>query len=618
VGEKMNLDYKRLGLKVGLEVHQQIDSDEKLFCACKTKLFTEEPQITFLRALRPTQSELGQVDAAAFFEFQKGVKILYEASHDTSCLVEMDEEPPHELNREALEAVLVVSLLLRSNTTGFQRTCVIALGGLIKLGEKPVPIQHVGLEEDAARKMGGKGNLRIYRVDRLCIPLIEVATAPVLYTPEEAEGTALAIGKILRATNRVKRGLGTIRQDLNISIRDGALVEIKGVQELELISSVVRNEVRRQLSLLTIRDELAKRGVNPNGVEEEFQDITAVFRKTKCKVIRESIDNNKQVLAVNLRNFQGILKTELTPSVRFGTELADVARFWGRVGGIFHTDELPAYGITQEEVHALKRATNAGQDDAVVFVADISENAVDALKAVTMRAKEAIKTIPQETRVAKPDGSTRYMRPRPGSARMYPETDIPPIQISYEYLQRLHKDLPEMPEHRLQRLMHDHGLNRKLAKQVSNSEFSNLYDTVVKNSEISPTLVAVVLTETVKALKRDGVEVDLSDAQFLDLFRLVEHGKIAKEAISDIIAWLSKHRGATMDEAISTLGLDTLSLDKMENLIDTLIEKNRHLLVERGEKAFGFLMGLIMKRVRGKVDAEKVSNIVKRKLEDVL
>ncbi|MEM3618285.1 MAG: Glu-tRNA(Gln) amidotransferase GatDE subunit E, partial [Candidatus Bathyarchaeia archaeon] len=211
------IDYARIGLKVGLEVHQQLETQTKLFCSCKPELFKEEPEITFLRRLRPTQSELGQIDPAAYFEFQKGVKILYEADRQTACLVEMDEEPPHPLNMEAVEIALTVALMMNatpvdeihvmrktvidgSNTTGFQRTCVIALNGTIKVGEKTIPIQHVSLEEDAARKTGEEGTTIRYRIDRLGIPLIEIATAPVINTPKEAGEVALAIGKILRAT----------------------------------------------------------------------------------------------------------------------------------------------------------------------------------------------------------------------------------------------------------------------------------------------------------------------------------------------------------------------------------------------------------------------------------
>jgi len=631
----MSTDYSKLGLKVGLEVHQQLDTAHKLFCSCKPQLFKEEPEITFLRRLRPTQSELGQVDPAAFFEFKKGVKILYEANRDTSCLVEMDEEPPHDLNREAVEVAVVAALMMDSkpvneihvmrktvidgsNTTGFQRTCVIALGGEVETEEKTVPIQHVGLEEDAARKMGEEqgGSVLRYRIDRLGIPLIEVATAPVLHSPEEAENTALAIGRILRATGKVRRGLGTIRQDLNVSIREGALTEIKGVQELELVSKVVEYEVKRQLSLLEILEELKKRGMRQTDIKDEFMDVTLIFEKTKCKVIQRAINEKKYVLAVKLPRFGGLLKTELVPNVRLGTEMADRAHFWGRVGGIFHTDELPAYGITSQEVDVLREFMKAESQDTVVLVADTLENTTDALKAVAERAREALRGVPEETRAANPDGTTRYMRPRPGAARMYPETDVPPIQISEEHTEKLRCCLPELLEQKTERLMRDYGLNQKLAKQVVDSEYAQLFEAIAKQFKVSSTTIAAALTETLKALRRAGVEIDnVTDEQIVELFRLIDTGKTVKEAIPDVITWLSKHEGGSAKGAVEKLGLSMLSEVELEKTIDDVLKENEPQMKEKGRAAFGTLMGLVMKRVRGRADPELVQRVLKRKLE---
>lgn len=630
----MSIDYSKIGLKAGLEVHQQLDTAAKLFCSCKPQLFKGEPEITFLRRLRPTQSELGQVDPAALFEFQKGVKILYEATRESACLVEMDEEPPHDLNREAVEIALIAALMMKakpvdeihvmrktvidgSNTTGFQRTCVVALNGEFDIKGKKVPIQHVSLEEDAARKMGEGSQIIRYRIDRLGIPLIEVTTAPVIYSPQEAEETALTIGRILRATRKVRRGLGTIRQDLNISIRDGALTEIKGVQELELVSRVIENEVQRQLSLLKIRDELKEREVKEKDIKEEFVDVTSVFEQTKCKVILKALEQNKRVLAVKLPKFAGLLKRELALGMRLGAEMADIASFWGRVGGIFHTDELPAYSITVDEVNQLGRLMKKEPLDAVVFVADTLENATDALKAVAQRAREAVKGVPEETRAANPDGTTRYMRPRPGAARMYPETDVPPIQLTKEYLEKLWSQLPELPEQKMRRLMKEYELNQKLAKQILDSEYGDLFETVAKETGVSPTVIAVALTETLKALRREGINIEaVTDEQFRELFSLIDSGKTTKEAIPEIITWLSKNEGATAKEAAESLGLAMISQKELERIINDLMDRNKSLVEERGKGAFGPLMGMIMKKVRGRVKAEMVSGILKKRLED--
>jgi glutamyl-tRNA(Gln) amidotransferase subunit E len=633
----LELDYKRIGLKVGLEIHQQLNTSTKLFCSCKPSLFKEEPEITFLRRLRPTQSELGQVDPAAFFEFQKGVRILYEANSATSCLVEMDEEPPHALNMEAVATVLTAALMMNakpiseihvmrktvidgSNTTGFQRTCVVALDGEIRVGEKTVPIQHASLEEDAARKTGEeKGKTIKYRIDRLGIPLIEVATAPVIKSPEEAEEVALAIGRMLRATGKVTRGLGSIRQDINISMLKGALIEIKGLQELELVSIVVEYEVRRQLNLIKICEELKKRRVEEDSIKTEFLNVEDVFKNTKCKVIQKALEKKQQVLAVRLPKFKGFLKWELGPGLRLGTEMSDRAKFWGRVGGIFHTDELPAYGITAEEAEQLRKKLQAHDEDAVVLVADEQENAVDALRAVLERAKEAIRGVPQETRGPNPDGTTRYMRPRPGAARMYPETDIPPVQISEDYLDKIRSHLPELPEQKLERLQREYRLNDKLARQVLNSEYGELFESVVRQSKVPPTTVAAFMTETLKALRRDGVAVEkVSDTQLGNIFRLVAEGKLAKEAISEVFTWLSKNEEKTVDEAIGELGLQAIPQAELEKLVIKIVEEHKELIKKQGESSFGVLMGIAMNNLRGKADAGLVSKVLKERLKEAL
>jgi glutamyl-tRNA(Gln) amidotransferase subunit E len=632
----LDINYKQLGLKVGLEIHQQLDTSAKLFCGCHPELFKEEPEITFLRRLRPTQSELGQIDPAAYFEFQKGVKILYESNRATSCLVEMDEEPPHPLNMEAVETVLTVALMMEafpideihvmrktvidgSNTTGFQRTCVIALNGELKVGEKTIPIEHTSLEEDAARKMGeDEGNIMRYRLDRLGIPLIEVATAPVIHSPKEAEEVAFAIGKILRATGKVKRGLGTIRQDLNVSIPKGALIEIKGVQELEILSVAVEYEVQRQLNLLKMSEELKKSGVEGEDLADDVFDVTGVFKDTKCKVIRKALDKNLKVYATRLRGFGGFLGRELVPDLRLGTEMADRARFWGRVGGIFHTDEMPAYGVTIEEVEGLKRTVKASEQDAVVFVADKPENASDALKAVVERAREALRGVPEETRTANPDGTSRYMRPRPGASRMYPETDIPPMQIAEAYVEKLRASLPELPEQKLGRLIGEQGLNEKVARQIADSEYYEVFEAVVKESGVSATVVAVFLTESLKALRRDGVQVEkVSDSQMRELFRSLGAGGLTKEALADVFVWLSKNEGKSVQQALEGLGLKMMSAQELERYVDKVIGENRRLVEERGEAGFGVLMGLVMKDLRGKVDASVVSSLLREKLRKV-
>ncbi len=631
----MTIDYAKVGLKVGLEIHQQLNVNSKLFCSCPPELFKEDPEMTFLRRLRPTQSELGQIDPAAYFEFQKGVKILYEANHQSSCLVEMDEEPPHPINLFAVEVVLTASLLMNmqpvdevhvmrktvidgSNTTGFQRTCIIALDGWIKVGEKIIPMQAASLEEDAARKTGtqDEGKTVRYRIDRLGIPLIEVATAPVIYSPMEAQEVAYAIGRILRDTGKVMRGLGTIRQDLNVSLPNGALIEIKGVQQLDLISTVVEYEVQRQLSLIDIKEELAKRGITTESLKPDFVDVTSLFKDSKSKVIRKAVDKNQKVMAIKLAGFAGLLGRELMPSLRLGTELSDRAKFWGRVGGVFHTDEMPNYGITPEEVEALRKMLGAGEGDNVVFVADTAENVLDALKAVVERAQEACTGVPAETRTAKDDATTRYMRPRPGAARMYPETDIPPQTITQKIVEKVRANLPEPADKKLARLIKQYGLNDKLAKQLIDSEYNSLFETTVKESGVAASTVAAFLTETLKALKREGIQLEnVSDEQIRYIFLAVGSGELAKEAMVAVFGWLSKNEGKCLQDAVDALGLKMFTEEDLAPIIARIVAANRQQIEKLSKNSFGMLMGAAMKEVRGKANPELVSRLLRERLK---
>jgi len=630
------MDYEKLGLKVGLEVHQELDTKHKLFCACPPKLFRDEPEYTFVRRLRPSQSELGEIDPAALFEFMQGKTIVYEAKSETSCLVEMDEEPPGPLNGEALDICLTFAQMAGaqpvdevhvmrktvvdgSNTTGFQRTCVVSIGGSVDVEGKEYGLEHVCLEEDAARKIAEEGPVSRYRIDRLGIPLIEVTTAPEIHAPQEAEKVALAIGSILRATGRVRRGLGSIRQDLNISIEGGALIEIKGVQELDIISEVVEYEVQRQVNLLAITSELGRRGVKSTDLVEEYIDVSEEFASTRCRVIRGALKKGHRVFALKLSGYGGLVGRELQPNRRLGTEMADRARFWGGVRGLFHTDELPGYDISADEVRALRERVAASDADAVVIVADEAERCSRALSAVLTRAGEALVGVPSETRAADADGTTRYTRPRPGAARMYPETDVVSISVTPERLERLRKVLPEMPWEKLSRFMADYGLNEKLANQVISSDHSSLFEELVMETQASSTLIAVTLTETFKSLERDGVRVDaLNDGIIKDAFKLLDEGLAVKESLPEVFTWIAAHTDESPRDALRALGLELMSPDELRRAVDEKVGENMELVERMGERALGPLMGMVMGEVRGRARAGDVQALLREAIKTAL
>ena len=634
----MRINYKELGLKCGLEIHQMLNTRTKLFCNCPTVVRHDNPDLEFVRRLRPTRSEMGEMDPAALFEFKKGVKYRYQAYEDSICLVEMDEEPPHDLNREAVRIALTIALMLGStlvdeiqvmrkividgsNTTGFQRTALIAIGGKIKVGDKYIPIQTICVEEDASRKISELRDRReiVYRLDRMGIPLIEIATAPVIETPEEAEKVAYRIGQLLRVTGKVKRGLGTIRQDLNISIKNGARIEIKGVQELGLIGKIVEYEALRQANLLKIRDELKSRGVKPEDIKEELIDISDIFSNTKSKIAKKALERGGVALAIKLPGFRGLIGKEIQPGRRLGTEFADRARYWAEVGGIFHSDELPAYGISLEEVKLIEERLSCNKLDGYVIVFEKKEKAVRALRAVIERAKEAIIGVPEETRGANSDGTTKFLRPMPGKARMYPETDIRPLTVTRELIEEARKSIPELPEEKYRKFKTKYKLSDEMAKRMVESYYLDLFEKVVEELNVPATLVASTLENTLVSLRREGYPVErLDDEQIYGVFRLIAKGEISKEALPEILAYLSKNPDIKPEDVIKRLGLSRLSLEEIRKIVDEVIRSNINEIRSRGNRALSMVMGRVMEKVRGRADGKLVSEIVKERLKNVL
>ncbi|MDD5616303.1 MAG: Glu-tRNA(Gln) amidotransferase subunit GatE [Candidatus Methanoperedens sp.] len=626
----MSHDYRALGLKSGLEIHQQLDTKEKLFCGCPTILRdTKESNFEFFRYLRPTQSEMGVVDRAALEEMKLTKKFIYKA-YDTTCLVENDEEPPRELNQEAVECSLIIARMLNmnivdelytmrkividgSNTSGFQRTGLVATAGFIDSSSGRVGIDVLCLEEEAAQKVEDRGDSVIYSLDRLGIPLVEIGTAPDIVSPAHAREVAEKLGMFLRSTGKVKRGLGTIRQDINISIAEGARVEIKGVQELDLIETIVEREVTRQAALLEIKTELNKRKAS---VSDKIIDVTSVFTGTTSKVILKALKGGV-VYAVNLPGFAGLVGRELQPDRRLGTEFSDRAKKSG-VGGIFHTDELPNYGITDEEVKALRNAVEANENDCVVMVADTKEKAHGAMEAVIIRAREALEMVPEETRRALPDGNSAYMRPLPGAARMYPETDVPPVEILQERINGI--QLPELIEERIPRYMKQFRLNEELAGQIARSGNFVLFESIMQQvSKANANVVVRTLETVLYELEKEGVHVNnIKEVQLISLFRFHADGKIPNEAVREILKLIAIKPELTVEKAIGTLGIGGVETGELEAVIDKIINSRMDFIKEKGMNSEGPLMGVVMKELRGKVSGQEISRLLKERLSKKL
>jgi glutamyl-tRNA(Gln) amidotransferase subunit E len=552
-------------------------------------------------------------------------------------LVEADEEPPHSVDKESLETALILALALHSNvvdeihvmrkividgsnTTGFQRTMLISTGGYLEIkGNQKVGVQSICLEEDAARLLSDDNIARDYSLDRLGIPLVEVALEPISGTPQEVLQVAVTLGRLLRASKRVERGIGTIRQDINVSVNGGSVVEIKGIQQLDQLIKVIEFETTRQLGMIQIAAELTKRRTAYNS-EFTVKDATDTLRRSSSKGVARILETeNAQIMAIRAEGFDGILGCEPYEGVRLGRQLAEIVRFYG-LGGIFHSDELPNCGITESEVTAVKERLNIGSGrDAFILIGGDRDRVQFAVDAIIQRLNKVTQGVVPETRAATLDGKTIFIRPRPGSSRMYPETDVLPIKIDDLILDSLRGSVPKSFDSYIEDIMQKYHLNRKLALEIFDSDRLKLFEDTVKSTKVQPTFIASKLTEDLTSLRRKGLNPDrLSDKSIKMAFQLLDGGDIAKESIPLILETMLTKDINEVKEAIQILGLKQVSESELNEIIDKVIADNMVLIRQKGRDSLGTLMGRSMSLLRGRVDGKKVNSILENKLKQSL
>jgi glutamyl-tRNA(Gln) amidotransferase subunit E len=613
------MDFRKLGLKCGIEIHQQLDT-KKLFCNCETSM-EEKPDTNIVRRLRAVAGELGQVDAAAMHEFLRGREFDYKNYPSESCLVEADEEPPHGLDMEALDISLMVSRMLNcdipdeihvmrkavidgSNTGGFQRTAMVGLNGYLKTRSGRVGITNISVEEDASQILSKIEGRIHFGLNRLGIPLVEIGTDPDIKSPEHAREVAAHIGMVLRSTGKVKRGLGTIRQDVNISIKGGARIEIKGAQDLKLIPKYIENEASRQLSLINIRKDLKKRGFSP--IKQKIVDVTGIFKGAKSPIVR-----SRKVYAVKLPGFAGIFNTKLTSTRTLGKEMANYVKVKTESKGFIHNEEdLDKYGL-EKEFEKLKEKLKASRKDCVAIVSGEKKVCEDALDSLIERINLLLEGVPEETRRALENGDSEYMRPLPGAARLYPETDILPIRIARNMLVEIDRNLPELLEQKIARYR-KLGLNEELSRQVVQSGRWSVFEHGVGRG-MKPVFIASFLTSGLTQLKRkEGLDVEgLSDSRLLDILGLVKSGSVNQDALGDIVRKALRDKEKPVSELIGRS--DAFSQSDLKGIIRKVIEKNRDVLSrERPEK---ILMGEVMKEIRGRVPGNLVMKALVEELK---
>jgi len=611
ISSEISADISGLGLRCGLEIHQQLDTG-KLFCRCPSVLREERPDFEVVRTLRASAGETGEVDAAARHEQAKAKRFRYQGYRGTTCLVELDEEPPHPLNGKALEATLQVAKLLGSslldevhvmrktvidgsNTSGFQRTALVALGG--RLRQEPVRIQTVCLEEDAAKLVSRQAGEDVYNLSRLGIPLIEIATEPDIATPEQAQAAAAEIGMLLRSTGKCKRGLGTIRQDLNISIKGGARVEIKGAQDLRLLPDLVRNEALRQHGLLQVQEELDSRGLSAV-LPPPPRDLTHIFQHTQCGFVKKTIAAGEAVVGLRLPQLHSLLGFELLPGYRLGTELAGYAHAFG-FGGIIHSDEDPVgkYKFSETEVASVRHELGVEKEDAFLLVLG-EKGRIEELFAFLLipRIERLLHGIPGEVRKANPDGTSSFLRPMPGAARMYPETDIRRVTVEPGLV-----TAPKLLTEQEADLVKEYRIPQSHAKELLREGWDFPWYAATYR-RLPPLFLATTLLDSPKEIrKRYGKELLLEEheGELRDILERADRGLIPKEAVFELLVQLAE--GKRPDYTQYAVADDA----EIEKVVVDIIKADPSAPINA-------LMGQAMARLRGKAPGQRVMELLRK------
>jgi len=627
------IDFEKIGLKVGLEIHQQLDTHKKLFCKCRP-VESDEYTEKFSRSLRTAKSELGELDPAALFEKAKSKKINYYANSQSSCLVEKDDEPPHELDHDAKKISLLISSMLESkifseihvmrktvidgsNTSGFQRTMLVSQGGNLKVNGKNVGVQAVCLEEDAAKLLKDEQNERNYSLDRLGIPLVEIALEPVSTKPSEVKEIALTLGRLLRATRMVKRGIGSIRQDVNISVMNSGVVEVKGVQQLDQLEKIIGYEAKRQHGLILIAEKLKKLSMTISN--EDVFDITEVFKDCESKIIQNALKSKAKIKAIRIRNFSGMFSFEPYSGIRLGKEIGHLVRFFG-IGGVFHSDELPNYGINDSDVDRVKKHLELADGDGFLIIAGEDSKLDYAIDSIIKRIQDAANGVPAETRAVTQEGETVFLRPRPGASRMYPETDIPSISVIPEEvkLARDTADATKSWDESIAEIQQKYSLNSQLSEQIFDSVYMELFEKICENKKNSPNFVASILCSSITNLERKGFDCTLLKPEhIIESFELLASGKIPKESLEIIFENIMSGKSENVAIAMQNTDVSSMNEDELNGILDEIIQNNTELVKKLGENAVTTLMGIAMKQVRGKVSGQTVNVLLRKKISEL-
>jgi glutamyl-tRNA(Gln) amidotransferase subunit E len=610
--------YREMGFKCGLEIHQQLLTQRKLFCRCPAYYRNDKPEGEIIRHMRPTLSELGEYDGTALMEFKTKKNVIYQLYRDNACTYEMDDTPPFPINAEALDIAFKLAMLLNcaivdelhvsrkqyldgSIPTGFQRTAIVGVDGWVPYKGRKITITHLCLEEDACREISDKGHDIVFRTDRLSMPLLEVITGPDMQTPREAMEVNELLGRILKASGLVRRGIGSVRQDVNVSINGGQRAEIKGVPQTWMVEKLTSIEAERQAALLQIKEALRLRGINEKTIHGEKIDLAPILKDTKIPIIQKAFNNGWSVKGIKIDGFAGVLSWPMQPGKTFTDELS------GRIQVIACLDDKPNLavsdiphmaGFTPEDWQIIRKACDCKYTDAMVVVWGAAADVQTALSEIKIRAIEATKGVPNETRQAHADGTTGFERILPGADRMYPDTDSPPVEITGEWISRLRAELPE-PAYKIEERLVKAGVPESIVIKVVVSPYLEVFEKIYNKLKLSPELIWSVLRNL---NIKDRENLKIYNGELVKAFEAYKSGDISKDALYAIF----KQIGAGCDKTIRQLIADYKTIDiknpEVQDSIQMLLKETSNGVFHDETKRIHFICGRMKDKYANRLD----------------
>jgi len=623
--------YRELGFMSGLEVHQQLNTREKLFCRCPAGHFHpfERYDAEIVRHMRPTLSELGEYAGPALMQFKTRKEIIYRIKYETACTYEFDDTPPFPINREALAYAIEIALLTRMNIvgelhitrkqyldgsipTGFQRTGIVGIEGGFPIPGKNIRVIQLSIEEDSCREVSDIRHRRVYSTDRLGMPLIETVTYPDMLTPWEVRDAAHMIRFLARSSGRVRVGMGAAREDVNVSITGGTRVEIKGVAHIAWIPRLTHIEAFRQKALLMIRDELQRRRPDAADWKPATATVNAELELKDVPGVAFALENGYRFTVMKLPDFRGLLAHFTQPGKTFQNELADRLKVIACVErpNLFTEEDLDPV-IPETFWAAQRKALSAGDNDVLVLLPTPEEDAATAIDTVSERCLLAWKGIPGETRKSTPNGTTLFERVLPGPDRMYPDTDSAPIPIAETLIEQCRGHLPVPVQERIDRLT-EWGAPPDTYAYILRNDLMPLIERIVATLPFSPDYVVTVLAHQLKRLEGRYGFTGFCYEQVFDMFNFIHKRGLDPAILKAMLPISYQNPKMEFNSILIQLHYEKADRERILSLAPSLNQMFADICRTKREEAnIEWIMGNLRKLALGNIDFAELREAVK-------